>query len=308
VAGVEIESVKDLISFTETNDTDVLVYRGQSRKDWGLTPTVYRGIDKTDLDSVIDSLDLMERDLYREFANKSVRRLPASEVFRDRSASAWETLISAQHYGTPTRLLDWTANPFAAAYFAASDSPQDDAVIWFANPSKLPVPARLGRLHEDRGLRVEQVRRYAADADLSFMVPVSKMLAGFPTEQTDTQPNPDPRFDQTESPDYSGIMVFLEVPFTNPRIEAQSGLFSVYISTGDQEIVLDQAEYISEVETKFCDKILGRIIIPASAKVKIISDLDRHMKVNAFSLFPDLEGLSAYLRWKHNSEVRSILP
>ena len=34
-----------------------------------------------------------------------------------------------QHYGAPTRLLDWTASPFVAAYFAA-ESGDSDGVIW----------------------------------------------------------------------------------------------------------------------------------------------------------------------------------
>jgi hypothetical protein len=40
-------------------------------------------------------------------------------------------LALAQHYGVPTRLLDWTWNPLVAAYFAASSAGNEsDIAVW----------------------------------------------------------------------------------------------------------------------------------------------------------------------------------
>ena len=94
-------------------------FRGLSDVDYPLETTLMR---------LGGGYALLERHLLRNFRKYAHRRV----VERD---SVWNWLSVAQHYGLPTRLLDWTYSPFAALHFATAhiDKIHCDGVIWGVN-------------------------------------------------------------------------------------------------------------------------------------------------------------------------------
>jgi FRG domain len=102
-------------------------YRGCRDKDHKLRPTLYRHKSKTK----IEEISALEAELTTRFVQRSLPFLQRTLT------DDWDKLFLMQHYGVPTRLLDWTENPFVGIYFALTgmtDSKRTDASLWMCDP------------------------------------------------------------------------------------------------------------------------------------------------------------------------------
>jgi hypothetical protein len=94
-----------------TNIEPYTIYRGVKKTTYDLKPSIAR-LNKENG----EPMDEDEEDLlFRLFKQKT---LP----FLKDKYDEMNLLSIAQHHGLPTRILDWTANPLVAAYFAVEKS------------------------------------------------------------------------------------------------------------------------------------------------------------------------------------------
>jgi len=125
-----IAAVNDLLDYVlrkRQDPEDEWIFRGQREFGWDLIPRI----------------DRMEFKNYRVFRTPPWRREQHEQrLLIDFQKGArphvsveptkwWEWLAIAQHHGLTTRLLDWTANPLAALFFAVEElESQGDSAVW----------------------------------------------------------------------------------------------------------------------------------------------------------------------------------
>lgn len=110
--------------------TPIWAFRGQSDKKWPLSTKFEREGQKHSLDSYF--YQRCEKNIIREFKRQAYQYV--SGLPKESDTVDWLAII--QHFGGPTRLLDFSYSFYVAAFFA-TNSTLSDSAIWGVNVNNL---------------------------------------------------------------------------------------------------------------------------------------------------------------------------
>ncbi|MGH8498561.1 MAG: FRG domain-containing protein [Methylococcales bacterium] len=220
-----------------------LWFRGHRDARWKLQPTVWR-------DYTVEQERYMSNRFYAR-ARTRYANPPANDDW-----AGWLSLM--QHYGLPTRLLDWSLSPQVAAFFAtskyhdAANIETKAACIWVIDAIKL---------NKSQGFE-------------AVAPPMNAWMA---------EPLVRPALQENREGTSPAKVIAAMAVEADPRMQVQQGAFTVHTT---QEPL---------TELSCTDDWLYQFVIPADG-ARLIAWQLRILGVCEADLFPDLEHLASDLR------------
>ncbi len=235
-------------------------FRGHDNADWQLTPKLYRG-DYGDVE------ELYKKDVEDEILEEFIVRAPILSANIPAHNDKWGWLFLMQHFGAPTRLLDWTEGALLALCFAVKDNNgENNAIVWALDPYEL--------------------NKRVTKSEKDWIIPASAACVS-KEELTLLNPWLPVRLKEKKEalPEWP---IAIYPSHTERRISTQWSCFTVH---GSNPIGLDEPPFTSP-------NWLKKIIIP-SEKVQLIRKELLNCGIDESTIFPDLNGLgkSLHLKW-----------
>ena len=272
-----VDSVRDLIDALEKliigaqRANERWIYRGQSRANWSLEPTIERRVPK-------ESTRVSESQLLWDFKRLATPLAATAPDFDD--TPSW--LAMMRHHGVPTRILDWTDSPYVALFFACDDATRQDddpdqkSSVWALNATLIRDKM------ETQISRVVPKRASWKQLDLSGREHFDEVALY--------------TFDEDEYKD-EGLIAELPPRWANARMAFQQGTF--LLNCNHRLSFMQSLERMMDGASLSSDLWVRKLVFPWTLREKIWTFLyDRN--IHPLTLFPDLDGLAHLLKLKND--------
>lgn len=281
---IECEDVIDFIKKVESFGRRKWIFRGHGRYseesdyDWLLQSSLHRFLNTHHGKSIRKSSWYpRERSLLARF--QSAAHLYLSKIPDIKNKIEWLALM--QHYGSPTRLLDFTFSPVIALYFAIRE----------AEPNTGPYCVH--------AIHIDSVREKS--------LTIRKNLPTFKEKPPELNPSVD-EYRIGYRPDGIDFLGIYDGSLLNQRQEAQEGVFLV-----PNKIDMDIEKWLAECKPK---GHIGRHRSPWVEFVFINGDDEYYKSLNQLlnigmtpkRLFPGLDGLSESMKYLWLEVAKDFAP
>lgn len=232
------------------------IFRGHSNITWQLKTSLHRLLGN----KYQETVEEFERYSLSEFKSKFY--LYNKYDYEPKTYLEW--LATMQHYGTPTRLLDFTESPYIALYFCLENAEKvqkDNMVIYALNYREIN----------------KATISYLKNLDLDFSY-----------DYLDIENNKDQIFENKITKLNIPILWISEPKRLNKRIERQRGTF---LYTNDRKKTYEEI-----LKSDLYNKIDSFLLeFPAKYWDNYYTILDK-MNINGKTVYGDLEGLSKQIK------------
>jgi hypothetical protein len=281
----DISTWSDFIDIIEKTKAKNLIFRGQACNKWKIKSSFSRESEmftqslasgKVSEKALIRLEDKMV-DLF-----KSQLHLYIQDFNHTDKDNRLYLLSVLQHYGAPTRLLDWTYSPYIAASFSSCDNFDEDGVIYAIDFEYFKTK------------NLDDIRTYnSIMGKESERTKQSNIVIEFGKYYADLKERAEKRGEAVLE---KNILVAYEPEKKNVRLARQQGLFLV---SSKIDVTMDKVIEGYGINDGLAEGniVANKLILKKEAKVEFLKQLQL-MNVTSEILFPDMEGFCKSLKFK----------